>query len=159
MIISFIAKKEEKMSLKFDHLGIVVKDIEEAANLYHEILGLTPWSMGVKEDSANGVRLLSLPTGDTFIELIQPVSSNNRFARFLRERGGGLFHLCFFADDFDKEVRALKEKGFTVEVETASIDPEHPFRLAWLPPESTPGVWIELADMAALPEGLRHHKF
>ena len=75
------------MSVRFDHLGIVVRDIDEAANLYSEMLGLTPWDRGVVEDSENGVRLLSLPTGNTFIELIQPITSENRFARFLKERG------------------------------------------------------------------------
>ena len=147
------------MSIRFDHLGIVVKDIDEAASLYNKMLGLTPWDKGVVEDPENGVRLLSLPTGDTFIELIQPTSPENRFARFLRERGEGLFHLSFFTDDFDKEVRALKEKGFTVEEEVAHISPEHPFRLAWLSPKSTLGVWIELVDMSALPKELLHHKF
>lgn len=147
------------MSIRFDHLGIVVKDIDEAASLYNKMLGLTPWDKGIVEDAENGVRLLSLPAGDTFIELIQPISPDNRFARFLRERGGGLFHLCFFTDDFDKEVGALKEKGFTVEEEVAHISPEHPFRLAWLSPKSTLGVWVELVDMSALPENLLHHEF
>ncbi len=145
--------------MRFDHMGIVVKDIDAAASLYHEMLGLTPWDKGVVEDSENGVRLLSLPIGDTFIELIQPVSAENRFARFLSERGGGLFHLCFFTEDYDKDVGALKEKGFTVEEEVAHISPEHPFRLAWLPPESTQVVWLELADMAAIPTELLHHDF
>lgn len=146
------------MSVKFDHLGVAVKDIDKAASLYHEMLGLTPWDKGVVEDSANGVRLLSLPTGGTFIELIQPVSEN-RFARFLRERGEGLFHLCFFTDDFDKEVAAWKEKGYNVEVEMAHSFPGYPFRLAWLPPDSNRGFWIELADEAAIPEHVREHKF
>ena len=147
------------MSIRFDHLGIVVEDIDEAASLYHKTLGLTPSDKGVVEDSENGVRLLALPTGDTFIELVQPISSKNRFARFLREHGGGLFHLCFLTDDFDKKVQALKEEGFIVEEEMAHISPEHPFRLAWLSPKSTLGVWIELVDMAALPEHLLHHEF
>ena len=147
------------MSMMFDHLGIVVKDIEEAASLYNKMLGLTPGDKGVVEDAENGVRLLALPTGDTFIELVQPISPDNRFARFLREHGGGLFHLCFLTDDFDKKVRELKEEGFTVEEEVARISPEHPFRLAWLSPKSTLGVWIELVDMAALPEHLLHHEF
>jgi methylmalonyl-CoA epimerase len=147
------------MSKKLDHVGIVVKNVEEAASLYGKMLGLKPWSMGVKEDIKNGVRLLSLPIGDTFIELIQPTSPKNRFAKFLRERGGGLFHICIFVEDFDKEVQALKEKGFKPEEEMANISPEHPFRLAWLSPKSTQGVWIELADMAAVPENLLHHKF
>ena len=147
------------MSKRLDHVGIVVKDINEAASLYGRLLGLTPWDKGVVEDRENGVLLLSLPAGDIFVELIQPTSPENRFARFLKERGEGLFHLCFFVDNYDEEVSALREKGVPVEEEMAKSVPEHPFRLAWLSPESTQGPWIELVDMAALPEDLLHHKF
>ena len=146
------------MSKKLDHIGIVVKDIDEAANFYTGILGLPSWNLGIVEDSINGVRMLSILTGEIFLELIQP-TSKNRFAEFLEEQGGGLFHLCFFVDEFDKEVRALKEKGFIVEEEVANISPEHPFRLAWLSPKSAQGVWIELVDMLAVPDELVHHKF
>lgn len=147
------------MAQRLDHIGVVVKNVEEAASLYGKMLGLKPWSLGVKEDTQNGVRLLSLPLGDIFIELVQPTSTNNRFGRFLKEHGGGLFHLCIFIDDFDRKIQVLKEKGFKPEEETAMISPERPFRLAWLPPRSTLGVWIELVDMAAVPENLLHHKF
>ena len=79
------------MAVKFDHLGIVVKDINEAARLYGEMLGLKPWDKGIVEDAENGVLLLSLPTGNIFLELIQPTRPDNRFARHLKERGEGLF--------------------------------------------------------------------
>jgi methylmalonyl-CoA/ethylmalonyl-CoA epimerase len=147
------------MTVQFDHLGIVVKDINEAARLYGEMLGLKPWDKGVVEDAENGVLLLSLPTGNTFIELIQPTRPDNRFARHLKERGEGLFHLCFFTEEYDKEVGAWREKGYSVEEETANSFPGHPFRLAWVPPESAKGVWVELSDAAALPEEMRHHQF
>lgn len=128
------------MAKRLDHVGVVVKDVKAAASLYGQILGLTPWPKGVVEDSQNGVRLLSLPIGDISIELLQPIKFENRFAQFLKERGEGLFHLCIFVEDFDKEIKALKEKGFALEEEVANISPGHPFRLAWLPPESTQGL-------------------
>lgn len=147
------------MTARFDHLGIVVKDINEAARLYEDMLGLRSWDNGIVEDTENGVLLLSLPTGNTFIELIQPTKPDNRFARHLEERGEGLFHLCFFSEEYDKEVADWKDKGYLVEEETANSFPGHPFRLAWVPPASAKGVWIELSDAAALPEEIRRHDF
>jgi methylmalonyl-CoA/ethylmalonyl-CoA epimerase len=153
----YIMDKGNKMPLTFHHLGIVVKDLDTAAKRYGDILGLAACNKQIVEDSKNGVRILSLPTGNTFIELIQPVHSDNRFAKFLEERGEGLFHLCFFTEEFDKEIEVWKEKGYKAEIETANIFPDHPFRLAWLSPESTSGVWIELSDAAALPQHIRNH--
>ena len=144
------------MPVKLDHVGHVVSDINEAVSLYEKMLGLTPGERGIMEDVEEGVLLVSLPLGDTFVELIQPVRSDNRFARFLKEKGEGLFHLCYFSDDFDAEVSALKEKGFIIEDQVVNAFPGASFRLAWLRPESTRGVWIELVEMAALPEDMRH---
>ena len=143
------------MTKKLDHIGIVVKDLNEAVSLYGKILGLTSWKQGVIDDSKNGVRLLSLPIGDTFIELLQPTKPGNRYSRFLAEKGGGLFHLCVFVDNYDQEVRNLKEKGVALEEEMSHAN----FRLAWVPPESPSGVWVELVDMLAIPKELLHHNF
>jgi len=137
------------MTTTFHHLGIVVKDANEVGKLYSEMLGLEFWNKGAIEDKENGVLLLSLPTGETFIELVQPLRPDNRFGRFLKEKGEGLFHLCFYSDDFDKEVQHWKEKGYVVEEEMAHSFKDNPFRLVWLSPKSTHGVWIELADIAA----------
>jgi methylmalonyl-CoA epimerase len=138
---------------------MVVQDLEKASALYRDMLGLKPWGKGIVEDEENGVRILSMPSGGTFVELMQPTREDNRMGRFLKERGEGLFHLCYFSDDFDNDVKAIKEKGFEVEEEVAHLSPEHPFRLAWIPPTSTTGLWIEIADKAAIPDDLQDHDF
>lgn len=132
--------------LNFHHLGIVVKDIHAAAKLYSELLGFQTWEHGVAEDKVNGVLLLSLMCGNTFIELVQPTQEDNRFARHLKEKGEGLFHLCFNSTDFDAELASWKEKGCAVEEELAHSFDGPPFRLAWIPPADTTGVWIEMCD-------------
>jgi len=139
------------MIKKLDHMGIVVKNLEESALLYKNLLGISPWKNGVVEDTPNGVRILILPVADTFIELLQPTKPGNRYARFLAEKGGGLFHICCFVDDFEKRVSEAKKNGIPVEEEMGFLFPEHPFKLAWLPPSSPQGIWIELVDMADVP--------
>ena len=143
------------MIRKLDHIGHVVKNIDEGIKLYGDILRLTPKDMGKKvvvtlEDL--GVKIALLPIGDNFIELLEPIGTKGRFARHLKERGEGLFHLCIFVDEFDTEVKTLKRKGYKLEEETtAQLFPGYTVRLAWLSPRETKGVWIELSDMASLP--------
>lgn len=140
------------MFKKLDHVGIVVNNIDEALKSYMNILGLQPWDKGIVKISDKGLRVVLLRIGDNSIELIQSTDSQNREARFLRERGEGLFHLSIFTESFDAEVKALKGKGFTVEEEeTKTLFPGHTLRLAWLPPKDTRGVWIELVDSASRP--------
>ena len=99
-------------------------------------------------------RIAMLPTSaGARIELIEPnLDIDSRFARFLKERGEGVFGLSIFVDDFDKEVKTLREKGVTVELTTATIiDPEYPFRLGWVEAEEGHGAWIEIVDSEAVP--------
>ena len=139
---------------KLHHVGIVVNNIEEAARLYSNMFDMTSvQSWGVKEVPDSGLKFITLFRDNLRIELIEPIRANSRFDRFLKERGEGLFHINIFTDDFDAEVKALKEKGFVVEVEekTATF-PGYMLREAWLRPEDTRGVWIVLADARGIPE-------
>ena len=142
------------MFKNLDHVGIVVKNLDEAIKLYGNILRLTPSDMGIVTLRDLGVKLALLPIGDNFIELLEPIGTEGRFARHLREKGEGLFHLSIFTEEFDTEVKALKEKGYKFEEEaTTQLFSGFNVRLAWLSPEETTGLWIELVDLASLPPG------
>ena len=142
------------MSYRLDHVGIVVNNIEEAAKLYANKLGLTPWEGGITTVPETGVKMTLLPREGIFIELLEPIDSESRFAKFLSEKGEGLFNLSVFTEDFDAEVSALKKKGVAVqEEEIKSVFPGHTVRLAWVPPEATRGVWFQLIDATSVPQG------
>jgi methylmalonyl-CoA/ethylmalonyl-CoA epimerase len=141
-----------KMFKNVDHVGIIVKNVEEAAKLYEDMLNLSPSSLGIVTLPGMGIKIVLLPIGDMFIELIEPIKKDGRFFKHLKERGEGLFHICIFADDFDSEVEKLKNKGYKVEEEgTPELFPGFTVRLAWLSPEETNGHWIEIADLSSMP--------
>jgi hypothetical protein len=64
-----------------------------------------------------------------------------------------LGHSSIFTESFDAEVRALNEKGFTVEEEeTKSLFAGCTLRSAWIPSKDTRGVWIALVDSTSVPK-------
>jgi methylmalonyl-CoA/ethylmalonyl-CoA epimerase len=137
---------------KLDHVSIVVTNIDETLKRYRNLFDWVPWDKGVTNIPEHGIKVALLPFGDNSVELIEPTDNRSRFAKFLKERGQGPFHLCFFIDDFDAKVKALKEKGLAVEEEEAkNLFPGHTVRLAWLPSEISGGFWIELVDVLSLP--------
>lgn len=139
------------MFKKFSHVSHVVKSIDEAIKLYGDILRLTPWDLGVLTLKEQGVKLVWLPIGDNVIELIEPIDDKTRFARHLQEKGEGFFHMSILAEDYDVEIKTLKEKGYKLEEDSfALLEGGSEGRMAFLVPEQAKGVWIEILDMKSI---------
>jgi methylmalonyl-CoA/ethylmalonyl-CoA epimerase len=127
---------------KLDHIGHVVKNFDEAIELYKKKFGLTPRQ--IVEFPEFGSKMAFFPFGGIEIEVIRPGGKGkDPAARCLKERGEGVFHLSLHVDDYDKEIQAWREKGFTVE-EYTHLNAGHTVKLAFLTPEETKGLWIEV---------------
>jgi catechol 2,3-dioxygenase-like lactoylglutathione lyase family enzyme len=138
---------------KIDHVHLIVKNLDESLKSFEKILGLNPWPPIGINDLGFALQTMLTPRDGARIELLQPKSQNDRFSKLLKERGEGVYGISVFIDDFDAEIKKLKEKGVAVEEETmASLFPDHPFRLAWVPPSEGQGVWLELVDTEVLPD-------
>jgi methylmalonyl-CoA/ethylmalonyl-CoA epimerase len=130
------------MLTKIHHVGIVVRNLEEAFAFYRDTLGLPLHKMATVEDQ--GVKAALLPVGESEIELLEPITTDSGVAKFLEKRGGGLHHLCFETDDVAAELQGAKEKGLRV------ID-QHPRPglaglIAFLHPQACCSVLVEYAQ-------------
>ncbi len=130
------------MIKKVDHLGVAVKNIDEALGLYRDALGLNVEK--VQEQPSDGVKVCFLPVGDSEIELLEPLSGEGPLAKFLESRGEGVHHICLEVDDIDRELNNLAEKG--VQLIDKQSRPGAVGRVAFLHPRSTKGVLLELVQ-------------
>ncbi len=130
------------MLKKIHHVGIVVRNLEEAFRFYRDALGLHVHKMAEVRDQ--GVRAALLTCGHSEIELLEPINPAGGVARFLEKRGEGMHHICFETDDVERELAAAKAKGIPV------IDQKPRLGLAgkicFLHPKGTAGVLIEYAE-------------
>ncbi|MBU2547362.1 MAG: VOC family protein [Proteobacteria bacterium] len=133
------------MFTKVTHVGLVVKDIEEALTQYTEVLGIS--TLEARMDlSELGFKNAMLRIGDFGIELMQTTSTdpNHEFNKFLDKQGEGTYHLCVTVDDLDAHVRSLKEKG--AEVLEVPASPSVGARRAFVKRRSANGLLIEMFD-------------
>ena len=73
---------------------MLVRDLDEGGRLYRRVLGMSPTHRG--ELPQYGLTNLVMPAGcDTFIELLQPTTSDSPAARFLDRRGEAPYLLIF----------------------------------------------------------------
>lgn len=97
---------------RFHHMGFVVADIASAAEGFVRTLQ-TRWDGKVWEDPLQRARVafLVIRATEPQIELVEPVGEDSPVLRFLRERGGGLHHVCYEVRDVDEEMAGMKARG------------------------------------------------
>lgn len=93
-----------------DHVAVVVRDADEAAATLVELLGYLV--VGDEAVASAGVRLVYLARSAaedaTRLQIVQPVA-DGPVARFLREHGEGLHHVCFRTSDVHRALRRMQQ--------------------------------------------------
>jgi len=128
-------------SPRIAHIGIAVTSLEEALPFYRDVLGLQPHPPEV----ADGATIVSLPFGDSEVELLEPREPGSPIARFLDRRGPGIHHVCYRVGDLDAALVRAREAGYRLVDETPRTGAGG-CRIAFLHPKSTAGILIELTE-------------
>jgi len=130
------------LAKKIDHVAIAVKDLDAAVRTFTRHFGfpVTPRS----DLPALGIALQMLRIGDADLELFTPTASENPPAKFLAERGEGMYVLSLATENLDAAVQALSAKGIKVGPVTPSGDGKR--RLAFVSPRFTHGVLLQLIE-------------
>jgi len=123
------------------HIGIAVQDIGEALRFYRDVLGLTPRPA----ETADGATIVSLPFGESDVELLEPREPDSPIARFLARRGPGIHHVCYRVGDLDVALASARAAGYRLVDETPRTGAGG-CRIAFLHPKSTAGILIELTE-------------
>jgi len=94
------------------HAGYVVGDIAAAIPGFVRCMGAA-WDGSIFEDTLQKVKVAFLATrpGEPRLELVEPLGPDSPVSRFLRERGGGLHHLCYEVDDLQWHIAEMKRRG------------------------------------------------
>jgi len=128
--------------LTIDHLGIAVKSLAAATNIY-EKLGLTASAEEVVEGEQ--VRVAMLPVGESRLELLEATSENSAVAKFIAKRGEGLHHVCLRVPDLSVIVERLKKDGVRLVSNEIKVGAGG-HRYVFVHPSSAGGVLLELVE-------------
>jgi methylmalonyl-CoA/ethylmalonyl-CoA epimerase len=123
------------------HVGIAVADLEAALRFYRDVLGLLP----KPAEQADGATIVSLPFGDSEIELLTASDPGSPIGKFLARRGPGIHHLCYRVPDLDAALAACRAAGFRLIDEVPRQGAGHR-RIAFLHPSTTAGILLELTE-------------
>lgn len=130
-------------TLKVDHIGIAVKNLDETLKFYTDILGLECQGTEVVEEQK--VRVAFLPIGDTEVELLESTSEDGPIAKFIEKNGEGVQHIAFKVENIEEAIQHMLDKGMQM------IDQKPRYgaggaKIAFVHPKSSHRVLVELSE-------------
>jgi len=128
---------------RLNHVAIAVPDLEKAAAVYRDVLGVK-----VSEplpQPAHGVTVVFVELPNTKIELLLPLGENSPIKSFLEKNpNGGIHHMCFETDDLLAERDEVKAQGLRVLGDGEPKIGAHDKPVLFLHPKDANGCLIEL---------------
>lgn len=128
---------------KIEHIGIAVKDIEEAERLYSKILNTEPYKR--EEVESEKVITSFLRNGPNKIELLQGLGDIGPIQKFIEKKGEGIHHVAFSVTDIVAEMARLKDEGFILLNDQPKEGADNKL-VCFVHPKSTKGVLVELCQ-------------
>ncbi len=128
--------------MKIDHIAIAVNNVEDAAKIYQEALGIDTVEFETVE--SEGVKLAIIHLENGRIELMQPMNDQSPIKKFLDKKGQGLHHMALQTNNIEDEVERMEGCGIQF---LGKIRPgSEGTKVIFVHPKSLSGVLAELCS-------------
>jgi methylmalonyl-CoA/ethylmalonyl-CoA epimerase len=140
------------MLLRIDHVGIACRSLEAAVERYVSVFGLTV--VGEETNTEQGVReaMLATESGDSYVQLLEPLSPETTVGKFIERRGEGMHHVGYAVADVTAALAEIGGAG----VRLIDSRPRHGSlgaSIAFVHPGDLSGVLTELVQPVRSSDG------
>lgn len=131
---------------RLNHIAIAVPDLAAAAARYRDLLGAR---VGQPQPlPEHGVTAVFIDTGNTKVELLEPLGASSPIAAFLdKNPAGGMHHICFEVPDIMAAATTLTSGGARVLGDGRPRTGAHGKPVLFLHPKDFDGTLIELEEV------------
>jgi methylmalonyl-CoA/ethylmalonyl-CoA epimerase len=126
-----------------EHIGIAVKNLQEAIAYYENILGMKCYS--IEEVKDQKVRTAFFMVGQTKIELLESTDPEGAIGKFIEKKGEGVHHIAFAVKEIEGSLNEMETKGVQL-IDKAPRKGAEGLDIAFLHPKSTLGVLTEFCE-------------
>jgi methylmalonyl-CoA/ethylmalonyl-CoA epimerase len=131
---------------KIEHIGIAVKDMNAANDIYTKLMGAPPYKQ--EQVESEHVMTSFFANGPNKIELLAATDNNSAIARFIEKKGEGIHHIAFAVDDIYAEMKRLQKEGFQLLSDVPKKGADNKL-ICFVHPKGTNSVLIELCQEIA----------
>lgn len=129
------------MITKVSHVGVAVKNLEETLKFFKQAFDLKP----SKEVQTPTLKAAFVHIGNGEIELLEPTDPRLPMAKFITDKGEGVHHVAIEVENMGEALEQMRKKKVHLIDEKPRIG-VHGVKVAFLDPESTKGILIELCE-------------
>ena len=124
--------------MHFDHAGIATDDAAALADQYATLFDAPV----AHEEEFDGMRVVFLEFGDSYFELLEPLTEEGAIASYLDGNGPGIHHLALATDDVESALAHARELDVTL-IDDEPREGAWGHQVAFLHPKDTGGVLLE----------------
>jgi methylmalonyl-CoA/ethylmalonyl-CoA epimerase len=135
------------MLTRIDHVGLAVRDLDEAIAFYARTFDVHVVHEEVNEEQGVREAMLDVGGSGSCIQLLAPLCPESPIARFLDRSGPGVQQVAYGVDDIDAVTADLRAKG----VRLLYDEPKRGTagsRVNFVHPKDAMGVLVELVEAA-----------
>jgi methylmalonyl-CoA/ethylmalonyl-CoA epimerase len=129
------------MLKRVNHIGIAVKNMDEAREFWQKKFGVDSPPPIIERD----MQICMMRLGDVLVELIAPVGNEGIIAKFLQKNGEGFHHICYEVENIYAAVEELETKGVSLVNREPREGAEG--KIVFLHPKGTQGVLTEIVQV------------
>jgi len=136
------------MLTRIDHVGLAVRDLDDAIAFYERTFGLRLVHQEVNEEQGVREAMLEVGTSGSYVQLLAPLREDSPIGTFLARNGEGVQQVAYAVDDIDATSRQLRSAGLRL-----LYDEPKPgtagSRINFVHPKDAGGVLVELVEPPA----------
>ena len=142
------------MLTRIDHVGLAVRDLDEAIAFYARTFDVHVVHEEVNEEQGVREAMLDVGGSGSCIQLLAPLSPESPIAKFLDRSGQGVQQVAYGVDDIDVTSADLRVKGVRLLYDEARRGTAGS-RVNFVHPRDAMGVLVELVEAAPTPDHSR----
>ena len=132
------------MLRRVDHVALAVSDLDASIEHYQRVWGLTLAHREVVAEQ--GVEEAMFRLGDTYLQLVAPLSADTPVGRFIDRRGEGLHHIAYEVEGIEAALASAREHELVL-VDQEPRRGSRNTRVAFVHPRTNHGVLVELVEI------------
>jgi methylmalonyl-CoA/ethylmalonyl-CoA epimerase len=130
-----------------DHVGVAVRDLDEAIAFYRDTYGMTLAHQEVNEEQGVREAMMAVGGSGSHIQLLAPLSPESTIAKFLDRSGPGVQQVAYRVEDVEAVSQVLRDRGLRLLYDEPRRGTSNS-RVNFIHPKDAGGILVELVQPA-----------